>query len=431
MRFSSVDIATCSFLQCHALFAFQTQLDPSQLEEAFQQLLQAWPELRARVNLQRTGSCPSKNTAGHWQSRVIDAPLQDCISLDQMTKQELDASEQARLEDLFRFGWSLRSVLFPPVLNRDLGLYRIIAAYTAILRGETIEPVVDEQRLNKIVFKRPEETNTNYSQVGRLHESTTQQWATGWLGNIIFALWHWLVRATGAYKHRARRAMHIPGSAVDRLHNRAAQQGLAVTRHDLVMAIIAQAALQAYPHLDPPAIAFIYNFRRHLDQPVQLQNTSWLVSVPLPAQPNKPLIRNDSDDDEEVEKEEDDRLLTLASCVRDAVQTVRTPACLELFRKAHEAMGPWRPFRPALRHPNHRHTLVSSSSQLPWYSLCLGGGPETRPFYASMAVGLVDLLGLIGLSVHDWILTCKDREGRGFCLYGSLHAEHWAELGRV
>ncbi|RAK80201.1 uncharacterized protein BO72DRAFT_423542 [Aspergillus fijiensis CBS 313.89] len=438
MRFSSVAIATCRFLQCQAVFVFQTKLDPSQLEEAFQRLLMAWPDLRARVNLQWTGSCPSADTAGHWQSRVIDAPLRDCVSLDQMTEQELEPSEYARLEQLFRFGWSLRSLLFPPVLLADIainpeGLYRILSAYTAILRGETIDPIVEEPRPNKIVFKPPKETSSalyTHEPLGsRLHESTTQHWASGWLGNIIFALWHWLVRATFAYKPRARRTMHIPGAAVDRLHDRAAQQGLAVTRHDLVMAIIAQAALQAYPHLHPAAIAFVYNFRRHLDQPAQLQNTSWLVSIPLPTRPNKPIMLDDSDDDEE-EDDEDDRLLMLASCVRDAVRTVRTPECLELFRQAHTAMGPWRPFRPALRHPNHPNTLVSSSSQLPWYSLCFGGGPETRPFYASMAVGLIDLWGFIGLSVHDWILTSKDREDRGYFLYGSLHAEHWAQLRR-
>ncbi|OJJ98972.1 hypothetical protein ASPACDRAFT_1857443 [Aspergillus aculeatus ATCC 16872] len=381
MRFSSVDIATCRFLQCQAILVFQTRLNPSQLEEAFHRLLLAWPVLLARVNLQRTGSCPSADTAGHWQSRVMDAPLVDCVSLDQMTKQELEPSEYTRLGQLFRFSWSLRSLLFPPVLRvkavhfRDgcilnfilqhvfsdaSGLYRILSAYTAILRGETIEPTVEEPRPNKLIFKPPEGTSSAlYASEplgSRLHKSATQHLASGWLGNIIFALWHWLVRATLAYKPP--------------------QQALAVTRHDLVMAIIAQAALQAYPHLHPAAIAFVYNFRRHLDQPVRLQNTSWLVSMPLPAQPNKPIMLGDSDDEEE--EDEDDRLLMLASCVRDAVKTVRTPECLQLFRQAHKAMGPWRPFRAALRHPNHPNTLVSSSSQLPWYSLCFGGGPRDQ-----------------------------------------------------
>ncbi|KAJ5295565.1 hypothetical protein N7508_010386 [Penicillium antarcticum] len=209
--------------------------------------------------------------------------------------------------------------------------------------------------------------------------------------------------------------MHVASPILDRLDDLARKQKVHVTRHDLLMAMIAQATIKAFPGLSPTPIGFIYNFNHHLEKSAPLHNTFWPISIPLA---------------QGIEMTHgDDQLIMLAIQIRHAVRAARSPECLELFRERYESMGPQQPLHPANLNPNRPNIQVSSSAHQDWYDISFG--PGVKPYYADFHVPVIDLFAYLGWEYHDLIITTKDKEKSGFCIHGSLHREVWRWLEHV
>ncbi|OQD91145.1 hypothetical protein PENANT_c001G06973 [Penicillium antarcticum] len=231
------------------------------------------------------------------------------------------------------------------------GVHRIVSAFASLLRGETIEPI-EETRPSKIQFQAPKRGPVSPDPLSeQLYHASCQQWATGVSRMLLYGAAQWFYRVCSRGQ-RSLRTMHVASPILDRLDDLARKQKVHVTRHDLLMAMIAQATIKAFPGLSPTPIGFIYNFNHHLEKSAPLHNTFWPISIPLA---------------QGIEMTHgDDQLIMLAIQIRHAVRAARSPECLELFRERYESMGPQQPLHPANLNPNRPNIQVSSSAHQDW-----------------------------------------------------------------
>ncbi|RAL08900.1 uncharacterized protein BO97DRAFT_459881 [Aspergillus homomorphus CBS 101889] len=391
MRFHSVGTAGSRFLQTNAIYVFRTTFDPSRLERAFYQLLFAWPDIRARINLQTDWRISDRRHGGTVAIASDRRALAECISLDQMAQEELDPVERARLGgDCSNPAAHLDSNSVPRFSSTCAAIRqvstRIISAYASILHGESIE-ALEEQQPSRLVFQAPtQESNGPQSDdglVSQLYQATRRQWLIGWLDHIIF------------FVPRSLRPMHIAGSAggPSPYPCNPAKPQRDKTRPSL-----------GYHSADETTqtIGFAYSFSRHLERPAALQNAMWVISIPLPTQTEHPVS---------IEAQ----LLALAVRVCQAVHAARSAA--------NSSAGTTQPWARGTRSapPSAALTPPIPSSFRPrnyigriW--ILVVKGVSSSPFYMTLGVGLVDVLRSIGLGYHDWILTTMDSVDHGYCL---------------
>ncbi|KAJ6093410.1 hypothetical protein N7486_008699 [Penicillium sp. IBT 16267x] len=197
------------------------------------------------------------------------------------------------------------------------------------------------------------------------------------------------------------------------------ESSVKISRHDLLLAILYKANMDAFPDESKVPFGFTQNIQHDLDTEPTMHNTFWIVTVPRPTW-------------ERENMNTPQQLVKLASYIREVVTTARSQDFLESMLQYSKDIG-HKPIH--LRNPDPRisELLVSSSSHLPAYFFTVPtkDGQHVMPEYVDAALDLSETGISFGLTFHDCIVTIKDKEGTGFLLFASLQDRLWQEIGRM
>ncbi|THC95039.1 hypothetical protein EYZ11_005477 [Aspergillus tanneri] len=215
--------------------------------------------------------------------------------------------------------------------------------------------------------------------------------------------------------------MHIPRSIIDVLQHSAKKRQINVNRHDLLTAIIFQAAMNTFPggtRGKDVQFGLNVNVNDSLERGADLHNAWYPVTIPRPNQ--------------QTEGSLEDKLVELAAHIRQVAQAAQTVVCMQAFLQYYEVLDRSGPIYPRSLNPHKANIIVSCCSHLPAYctSFPTVNGRKAFPCFFQGGAELSDLFTFFGLSYNDLVATWADRD-RGFYFYGSLHHELWTELEQL
>ncbi|OJZ84409.1 hypothetical protein ASPFODRAFT_72680 [Aspergillus luchuensis CBS 106.47] len=440
MSFHYADKGAPRFLQAHGSFVLGEAFDPIQLKKCFQELVHEWPILQARLNLLRTGTFQVSKTHSFFQHRVIDSTLADILPLYPFIHHNVQEDDYNRLKDLTSLPCSTFSILYPPVCTltavclKDasvlkftfqhafcdaLGMYEIARAYSMLLSGKCID-VPDFHRPVTFRFHASSKTPSSphhrqgYSP-GTLSNASNHLFSGGLSHFTLGLLSHRLAPASWGNTGSSR-MLHIPGSVIDGIAHDATKQGIRITRIDIMMALLLQATIRAFPHDSTIAsypLSFMVNFNHLLKSPAKFHNSFWPVPIPQVPDFNANQVSHET-------------TINLAVHIRRVTRAAQSPECLEAFNLQHQQMGPLHLWHTRVVRPSHPRSLVSSIAQINLYDLEFK--PGVRPLFSDVRMESIDLAQCIGIHLHGLITINGDPNATGHCLTGSLHPALWREL---
>ncbi|GLA58270.1 hypothetical protein AtubIFM56815_008591 [Aspergillus tubingensis] len=295
-------------------------------------------------------------------------------------------------------------------------------AYAALLSGNPI----DIPDFHRPVTLRFDAAPNSPSDPHRCHDPSPSTLSTG--SNRLFSgrpshftlgvLWHRLAPASCGNTGSSR-MMHIPALVIDQIAYHATKQDIRISRVDILMALILQANVRAFPN-DPRTtsypLGFMLNFNHLLVNPAKFHNSFWPVPIPRPPDLDPSQVSHES-------------TINLAAHIRRVTRVAQSAECLQAFNVQYQKMGPWHLWHPRAVSPSHPRTIVSSMAQLNPYDLETNSG--VRPLLFDVRIETMDLAQYVGIYLHGAISVNVDRKGTGFCLTGSLHPDLWRELEMI
>ncbi|GFN11024.1 uncharacterized protein AtWU_00820 [Aspergillus tubingensis] len=355
----------------------------------------------------------------------------------------MQEDDYKRLRDLTSVPRSIYTTLFPPVCTLTaacledacvlkftfqhafcdgLGMAMIGWAYAALLSGNPI----DIPDFHRPVTLRFDAAPNSPSDPHRCHDPSPSTLSTG--SNRLFSgrpshftlgvLWHRLAPASCGNTGSSR-MMHIPALVIDQIAYHATKQDIRISRVDILMALILQANVRAFPN-DPRTtsypLGFMLNFNHLLVNPAKFHNSFWPVPIPRPPDLDPSQVSHES-------------TINLAAHIRRVTRVAQSAECLQAFNVQYQKMGPWHLWHPRAVSPSHPRTIVSSMAQLNPYDLETNSG--VRPLLFDVRIETMDLAQYVGIYLHGAISVNVDRKGTGFCLTGSLHPDLWRELEMI
>ncbi|GAA87038.1 hypothetical protein AKAW_05152 [Aspergillus luchuensis IFO 4308] len=420
MSFHYVDKGLARFLQVHTVLVFEEAFDPLELKHCFEQLVQKWPILQARLNFLRTGTFSTSQTHSFFQHRVIDATLAETVPVYPMIHQSMQEDDYKRLMDLTSIPCSIYTTLFPPVISQ--GMSMIGWAYAALLSGNPID-IPDFDRPVTLQFNAAPNnpSNPHYCHdpsPSTLSNGSNRLYSGGLSHFTLGLLWHRLAPASCSNTGSSR-MMHIPALVIDQLADHATKQGIRISRVDILMAMILQANVRVFPHDSTTTsypLAFMLNFNHLLVNPAKFHNSFWPVPIPRPPGLDPSQVSHES-------------TINLAAHIRRVTRVAQSAECLEDFNAQYQRMGPWHLWHPRAASPSHPRTMVTSMAHSNPYNLASNSG--VRPLFFDNRIETMDLAQYLGIYLHGAINVNLDRNGKGFCLTGSLHPHLWRELEKI
>ncbi|KFY41030.1 hypothetical protein V494_03237 [Pseudogymnoascus sp. VKM F-4513 (FW-928)] len=428
----NLDLGVARFANLELSFVLRQAFDVEVLKSTALNLVKTWPALSERMYLTRYGFSPSKDPEleGMWNARTIDSTLNEALPYLKDAPRVVDST---LLDKLLTFDTTLKEQLYPRALSISVaslkdaclikfviqhtfcdasGLYRIVEAYCRLLSGGTIRSMKPRVPLDLA----DEDTHDPKAPPEPSAERCDGYFAHGW-GALVGAAWtQWRNQRQGP--NRVVKTAMIPNFVIDKLAKEAEAEGIRVTRHDLLMAWIYVATMPEIPTLaqkkaaGPPQFSFTLNIARQLKENSDFHNP-WILVI--------------SPDVEATELSARTPIIASAKHFRSVISDVRRPEPVRQIIRKHDnvrstplGFKDWGSIEP--------NVTLSSWTNLPMYDLEFAspGGSKVSPEFVQITILACPLVGMLGASVADAILTWVSKDG--FWLQGTLDEKLWKRI---